>query len=221
MIKFEMPDLLYSEDDLAPFISAHTIQHHYNIHTQQYYTNTNELIHNTKFEECKSLRELISHHLIYADTKLFNNACQAWNHTFFWESMCSLSSHTEPSPILLSLIKRKFDSFDNMKQQFNKMANSHFGSGWCWLIIENTELKIVVTTNANTPATNPSTLVLLGLDLWEHAYYLDYPANKIQFIHNWWNLVNWNKVHERILQDWWSLDKVDNASDVLITNAQK
>lgn len=195
-MKFDLPKLDYSDDGLAPYISKQTVQHHYGKHTAKYYETVNELVKDTKFEKYTTLEDLITNGLINADTKLFNNACQAWNHTFYWESI-GPKANSEPSTELGKVITREFGSMDAFEKKFTEIFLDGFGSMWTWLVLVHNDLRIVNTPNARNPLLTKDQKPLLVIDGWEHAWYLDHPADKPSHIKAWWDVVNWKKVNER------------------------
>jgi len=183
---FELPPLPYAPDALTPHISAETLEYHYGKHHQAYVDNLNKLIVGTIFEEA-SLEEIIAR----ADGALFNNAAQVWNHTFYWNCL-SPNGGGEPSGELLAAIESAFGSFDAFRQEFSASATGNFGSGWTWLVRDETdELGIVNTSNAGNPMTEGMT-PLLTCDVWEHAYYIDYRNARTKYVETFWNLVNWD-----------------------------
>lgn len=195
-MKIDLPKLNYAEDGLVPYISKQTIQYHYGKHTAKYYETVNELIKDTKFEKHKTLEDLITSGLINDNTKLFNNVCQAWNHTFYWQSI-GPSNESTPSVELNKAINRDFGSMDTFQKKFTETFLDGFGSMWTWLVLVRGELRIVNTPNARTPLTTKDQIPLLVIDGWEHAWYLDHPADKSAHIKAWWNVVNWRIVNDR------------------------
>lgn len=196
-MKFEIPKLDYPEDGLVPYISKETIQYHYGKHTQKYYDTTNKLIKDTAFAKYDTLKELIENGLVRAETQLFNNACQAWNHSFFWESLTPSKQSTEPSNELLKAINKQFESFDKFKDKFIEISTDGFGSYWTWLILHNGDVKIKNMPNAGCPLTTKGQIPLFVIDCWEHSWYIDYPADKAKYLKDIWNIVNWDVVNER------------------------
>lgn len=171
MAKFELPPLPYSKDALMPVVSAQTLDFHHGKHHNAYVTKLNELIQGTPFAEM-SLTEIIRK--TAGDEKqkpLFNNAAQTWNHTFFWHSM--VPGGSKPSEKMQKMIDSSFGSMEKFQKEFTEAANTQFGSGWAWLVAEGDQLSIKKTSNAETPLTG-SAKPLLTVDVWEHAYYLDY-----------------------------------------------
>ena len=184
-MSFELPALPYANDALVPHISAETIEFHYGKHHQTYVTNLNNLIAGTEFEGL-SLEEIVKK----SSGGIFNNAAQVWNHTFYWHSL-SPNGGGEPTGGLANAIDRTFGSFEQFKEQFTKTAITTFGSGWAWLVKKpNGALELVSTSNAGTPLTE-GLIPLLTVDVWEHAYYVDYRNLRPKYLEAFWALVNW------------------------------
>ena len=183
----ELPPLPWSRDALAPHISAETIDFHYGKHHQAYVTNLNNLIKGTEFENL-SLEEIIKK----SSGGVFNNSAQVWNHTFFWNSM-KPSGGGAPTGALAEAINKKWGSFDAFKEAFTKSAVGNFGAGWTWLVKKTDgSLDIVNTSNAATPLTTTDK-ALLTIDVWEHAYYIDYRNARPKFVETFLNtLANWD-----------------------------
>jgi Fe-Mn family superoxide dismutase len=190
-MKHELPALPFAKDALAPIISAETLDFHYGKHHNAYVTNLNNLIPGTEFENM-SLEDII----MKASGGLFNNAAQVWNHTFYWNCL-SPNGGGAPSGDLGAAINAAFGSFDNFKAEFTKAAATNFGSGWTWLV-KNADgsLAIVSTSNAGTPMTSGQT-ALLTVDVWEHAYYVDYRNARPKYLDEIWKLFNWGFVAEQ------------------------
>lgn len=183
---FTLPELPYALDALAPFLSKDQLEVHYTKHHQGYVTKLNGMV-DGKPEADKSLEELITS----AEGGLFNNAAQIWNHTFFWRSMTP-NGGGKPEGELLSAIDRDFGSFDAFKEQFSNAAATLFGSGWAWLAKDGAgKLEIMSLSNADTPLKHGKSAVLT-LDVWEHAYYIDYRNARPNYLAAWWELVNWD-----------------------------
>ena len=183
---FELPPLPYAPDALAPHISEQTIGFHYGKHHQTYVTNLNNLVGGTD-KDGKPLEDIIQ----TADPgPLFNNAAQVWNHTFYWHSMAP-SGGGDPEGDLRSAIESAFESVDNFKQTFADKAKTLFGSGWTWLVKGDSGLEIVQTKDADLPLKHGQT-ALLTIDVWEHAYYLDYQNARPAYVDTWLeSLANW------------------------------
>lgn len=193
---FEMPKLKYAEDALEPHISAEVVKFHYHKHTQKYFDTANELIKGTVFAD-KSFEEVISKDsLLKMDSKLFNNVSQAWNHAFYWDCLTPASQSGNPSKELSDAFDETFGSFDEFVKVFTDKATKFFGSGWCWLVMKDGNLSIKTTPNANSPLTEKGATPLLTCDVWEHAHYLQYPADRAAYVKAFWNVVNWDFVNE-------------------------
>jgi superoxide dismutase, Fe-Mn family len=190
---FELPPLPYPKDALAPHMSEQTLNFHHGKHHQTYVTNLNGLIEGTEHEG-KTLEEII----LAADPGgLFNNSAQVWNHTFFWSCMTP-SGGGEPDGDLKTAIEQAFGSVDSFKQTFTDKAKTLFGSGWTWLAQGDDGLEIIQTKDADLPLKHGKTAVLT-LDVWEHAYYLDFQNARPAYIETWLeNLVNWEFAAENL-----------------------
>jgi Fe-Mn family superoxide dismutase len=181
-----LPPLPYAIDALAPAISQETLEYHYGKHHQTYVTNLNNLIKGTEFEAL-SLEEIIKK----SSGGIFNNSAQIWNHTFFWNSLTP-NGKGAPSGALADAINAKWGSFDKFKEEFTKSAVGNFGSSWTWLVKKaDGSLDIVNTSNAATPLTTDAK-ALITIDLWEHAYYIDYRNARPKFIETFFKLANWD-----------------------------
>lgn len=191
-MSFTLPELPYAKNALVPHMSEETLNFHYGKHHNAYVTNLNNLIPGTKFEKM-SLEEII----LSSDGGVFNNAAQIWNHTFFWNSLAP-NAGGNPNGKVENLINESFGSFDSFKEAFTKSAAGNFGSGWTWLVQNAAgKLEIVNTSNAQTPLTNQLN-PLLTLDVWEHAYYIDYRNVRADFIKGFWSLVNWDFANKNL-----------------------
>jgi len=181
----QLPPLPYDKNALEPHISAETLEFHHGKHHQTYVTNLNNLIAGTEFENL-SLEEIVKK----SSAGIFNNAAQVWNHTFYWHSL-SPNGGGEPTGALAEAIEKAFGSFGKFKEEFSKTAITTFGSGWAWLV-KNADgsLALVSTSNAATPLTSGQT-PLLTIDVWEHAYYVDYRNMRPKYVEAFWNLVDW------------------------------
>jgi Fe-Mn family superoxide dismutase len=183
----ELPPLPYEKNALEPNISAETLEFHHGKHHQAYVTNLNNLIKGTEFESA-ALEDIIKK----SSGGVFNNAAQTWNHTFYWQSMRSPKKDNAPSGKLADAINKAFGSFDKFKEEFSKSAVGNFGSGWTWLVQRpDGSLGIVNTSNAATPITG-SDKPLFTIDVWEHAYYIDYRNARPKYVESFWDLVNWD-----------------------------
>ncbi|MDP1675203.1 MAG: Fe-Mn family superoxide dismutase [Burkholderiales bacterium] len=186
-MQHELPKLPYAMDALAPHISKETFEFHYGKHHQAYATNLNGLIKGSEFEN-SSLEDIIKK----SSGGVFNNAAQVWNHTFFWNSM-KPAGGGKPSGALAAAIDRKWGSFDAFKEAFTKSAVGNFGSGWTWLVKKaDGSVDIVNTSNAGTVLTTADK-ALLTIDVWEHAYYIDFRNARPKFVETFLNsLANWD-----------------------------
>jgi superoxide dismutase, Fe-Mn family len=185
-MEHKLPELPYAMDALQPNISKETLEFHYGKHHQAYVTNLNNLIKGTEFENM-SLEDIIKK----SSAGVFNNSAQIWNHTFFWNSL-SPKGGGEPSGAIGDAIKKKWGGFDAFKDAFSKSAVGNFGSGWTWLVKKpDGSVDIVNTSNAATPLTTADK-ALLTIDVWEHAYYIDYRNRRPDFVAAFWKMVNWD-----------------------------
>jgi Fe-Mn family superoxide dismutase len=182
-----LPPLPYAQDALAPHMSKETFEYHYGKHHQAYVTNLNNLIPGTEFENL-SLEDIVKK----SSGGIYNNAAQVWNHTFFWNCM-KPQGGGEPTGALAAAINAKFGSYAAFKEAFTKSAVGNFGSGWTWLVKKaDGSVDIVNTGAAGTPLTTGDT-ALLTVDVWEHAYYIDYRNARPKFVETYLNnLVNWD-----------------------------
>ena len=185
-MKFELPELPFDKSSLAPIISEETLDYHWGKHHAAYVNNLNNLVPGTDFEGM-SLEDIIKK----SQGGVFNNAAQIWNHTFFWNCL-SPNGGGAPTGDLLASIEKDFGSFDEFKAKFSNAAATLFGAGWAWLV-KNSDgsLEIVQSSNAGTPLTTDKTPILT-LDVWEHAYYIDYRNARPKFIEKFWDIVNWD-----------------------------
>jgi superoxide dismutase, Fe-Mn family len=198
---FSVPDLPYSFEALEPYIDTPTMSIHHDKHHATYVANLNKA---TEGKPEKPLLELMENAL--EATPIRNNGGGHYNHAFFWDEMAphDKASKTKPSAQLEGLIKKSFGSMDEMKAKFEAQAapGAVFGSGWVWVCVnkKGDELKIVGTPNQDNPlmkgVTDEIMFPILGLDVWEHAYYLKYQNRRPEYVSNWWNVVNWDKVSE-------------------------
>lgn len=189
---FTLPDLPYPKDALAPYLSQETLEYHHDKHHNAYVTNLNGLIEGTDLA-AKSLEEII----LASDGGVFNNAAQVWNHTFFWQGM-KPGGGGEPSGDLAAAIERDFGSLDAFKTEFTQAAVTQFGSGWAWLVDDGGKLKVMKTSNADLPMKHGQT-ALLTIDVWEHAYYIDYRNLRPKWVETFLSdLVNWDFVAQNL-----------------------
>jgi len=194
---FELPPLPYAQDALEPHISANTLGFHHGKHHNTYVTNLNNLTKDTPLAD-KSLEDIILEVAGNAEKQgIFNNAAQVWNHTFYWHSM-KPNGGGAPSGDLAAKIEADFGGFDKFAEAFKQAATTQFGSGWAWLVVENGTLKVTKTGNADTPMAHGQT-ALLTIDVWEHAYYLDFQNRRPDYISTFLEkLVNWDFVAENL-----------------------
>ena len=177
----ELPKLPFGESDLAPHISQETISLHYGKHHKTYVDNTNKMIAGSELAAA-SLEDIVKATAGKPDKKgLFNNSAQVWNHTFYWKSL-SPKGGGQPSGKLLDRVKSDFGDFAKFKEELAKAAVTQFGSGWAWLVLEGGKLKVLQTPNADTPLTNAAQKPLLTIDVWEHAYYVDYRNRRPDYV---------------------------------------
>lgn len=190
---FTLPDLPYEYSSLEPWIDKETMTIHHQKHHQAYIDNLNKALEGHEEFSKLDISELITKlDLLPEDIrqKVRNNAGGHYNHSLFWQMLTP--SQTAPDLEASEAISQAFGSMEKFKDEFSIAGLAHFGSGWVWLINDNNLLKIVTTPNQNNPRMeNPVTKILLGLDLWEHAYYLKYQNKRTDYINNWWNIVNW------------------------------
>lgn len=192
-MKLALKPLPYSYDALAAHIGAATLETHHDKHHRAYVDKTNELVAGTPLEG-RPLRDVV----LGSEGPLFNNAAQAWNHGFYWLSM-SPEGGGEPSAALADLLRREFGSVDACKRELAEAATTHFGSGWAWLVKSGSgELNVLATHDADNPLAHGET-ALLALDVWEHAYYLDYRNQRAQYVEAFLeHLINWDFVERNL-----------------------
>jgi len=172
--QFDLPPLPYAEDALAPVISAETLQFHHGKHHRKYVDTMNQLLRDSPVE-ARTLEEVVRS----SSGKLFNNAAQAWNHAFYWQ--CLSPKEAQPSAALRGLIEKDFNGLDHFQADLARAASGLFGSGWAWLIRRAGKLEIVTTPNAETPMAR-GVQCLLTIDVWEHAYYIDYRNDRDKYL---------------------------------------
>ncbi len=191
MAAFELPPLPYAKDALAPHISAETLEYHHGKHHQKYVDTLNELTDDNA--DGKSLEDVI----MSSEGKLFNQAGQVWNHTCYWNSM-SPDGGGEPSGAVADAINSAFGSVDSFKEAFTQAAATQFGSGWAWLVDSGSGLEVMQTANADLPMKHGAK-ALLTIDVWEHAYYIDYRNARPNYISTFLDsLVNWDFVAQNM-----------------------
>ena len=188
---FTLPELPFAKNALEPHMSSRTFDFHYGKHHAGYVKKLNAGIDGTKFADMSLVDIIRATAKDGENIGVFNNAAQTWNHTFFWNSM-SPNGGGEPTGALADKIQASFGSLDNFKDKFADAAASQFGSGWAWLVENNGQLEIWTTSNAKTPITEDGVKPLITLDVWEHAYYLDYQNGRPDFIRAFLDhLINW------------------------------
>ena len=193
---FTLPPLPYAFDALEPHIDAQTMQIHHGKHHQAYVDNLNKAIAGTPNEN-KSLEELVAAAGTISPA-VRNNGGGHWNHSFFWEILAP-GAGGQPSGKLSDAINQTFGSFDALKEKVNAAGTTRFGSGWAWLIVQNGKLEVSSTPNQDNPLMDVAEVKgkpILGIDVWEHAYYLKYQNRRAEYLTNIWNVINWNKVAE-------------------------
>jgi superoxide dismutase, Fe-Mn family len=194
---FELPELPWSDDALDPHVSARTLTFHHGKHHATYVANLNRFVEGTAFAD-QTLEEIIRATADDASQAgIFNNAAQIWNHTFFWKSM-KPGGGGKPSGEMLSRIEKSFGSYEKFAEEFKTKAATLFGSGWVWLVRNGDALEILQSSNAGTPIAG-SVTPLLTLDVWEHAYYLDYQNRRPDFAQAFLDhLANWDFATENL-----------------------
>ncbi len=189
---FTLPELPFAKDALAPHISAETLDYHHGKHHNAYVTKLNAAIEGTDYASM-SLEDIIKK----AEGGLFNNAAQVYNHTFYWNCLAP-NAGGNPTGKIADAINSKWGSFDSFKEAFTKSAATNFASGWTWLVKDSSgNLEIVNTDDAGCPITNNQTPILT-IDVWEHAYYVDYRNSRPNYINAFWNLVNWDFANKNL-----------------------
>jgi Fe-Mn family superoxide dismutase len=196
---FELPKLPYAVDALEPYIDAQTMSIHHTKHHQAYITNLNAAIEKHPELAGKSLEDLLSDlNAVPEDIRVAvrNHGGGTWNHNMFWQIMGPKTGGA-PSGAVVQALESAFGSFDSFKSEFEKAATTCFGSGWAWLVKKGDGLAVVSTANQDNPLSEGMAPVM-GIDVWEHAYYLKYQNRRPEYISNWWNVVNWEAVAERL-----------------------
>jgi len=197
MGKFELPKLPYAYDALEPYIDKMTMEIHYSKHHNGYVTNLNNAVAGTSLENntLEGIFKEISKH----PAAVRNNGGGTFNHSLFWTIM-KKNGGGKPADKLGDAINSAFGNFEEFKSKFSNAAATRFGSGWAWLIVQNGKLLITSTPNQDNPlmdVTEQKGTPILGLDVWEHAYYLKYQNRRPEYIENWWNVINWDEVAKR------------------------
>ena len=199
MIKLELPDLPYSKDALEPYMSAETLELHHDKHHLAYVTNGNKFIEEQNLSET-TLNDIVMNSYSNKNAPVFNNVSQHINHVHFWEVMSNNPDGKIPGE-LEKKINEDLGSIEQMKKNFINAGISQFGSGWCWLVLNNGKLEITKTPNAENPIVNGH-IPLLGCDVWEHSYYVDFKNKRPDYLKSFIdNLVNWEKVTEECVKN--------------------
>jgi Fe-Mn family superoxide dismutase len=191
---FQLPELPFAKDALAPHMSAETLDFHWGKHHKAYVTKTNELVEQSSNLSGASLLDVIHDAKSSGNAKLFNNSAQLWNHSFFWQCLAPAEGQ-KPEGRLEQLIADTFGSTETLLQKLGDEAVNHFASGWAWLVLDRDQLKITSLHDADTPAVHEGMVPLFTLDVWEHAYYIDYRNERPKFATAVLsNIVNWEFV---------------------------
>ena len=189
-VHFSLPPLPYAEDALAPVISAETLKLHHGKHHRKYVDTANQLLEKEPLR-ASSVEEVVRQ----AKGKLFNNAAQAWNHDFYWKSLSP--KRQRPSGALLHRLEKDFGSYDKFADAFSQAAIGQFASGWAWLVDKGGKLEVTTTGNADTPMAH-GIRCLLTVDVWEHAYYVDYRNERERYVSAILNCLNWDFVEKNL-----------------------
>ncbi|MBR4677210.1 MAG: superoxide dismutase [Bacteroidales bacterium] len=190
---FTLINLPYSNEDLSPVISSQTLSFHHGKHLQTYVNNLNNLLKDSSFEK-SSLEEIVKK----SSGAIFNNAGQILNHNLYFHQFQKVKEDNKPEGKIAELINRDFKSFDDFKDEFSKKSAGLFGSGWVWLsLTSDGKLEISQESNAQNPITRGN-IPLLTIDVWEHAYYLDYQNRRAEYIEKFWSIINWKEVEKRL-----------------------
>jgi superoxide dismutase, Fe-Mn family len=195
---FTLPPLPYSSDALEPYIDQTTMEIHHGKHHAAYVTNLNKAIETTEWNN-RPIEEILQN-ISKLPAAVRNNGGGHFNHELFWKWM-KKGGGGQPTGELLNSINRDFGSFDNFKEQFSAAATGRFGSGWAWLVKQDGKLVVASTPNQDNPLMDVADVrgvPILGLDVWEHAYYLKYQNRRPDYISAWWNVVNWEEVAKRL-----------------------
>jgi Fe-Mn family superoxide dismutase len=196
---FKLPELDYPYNALEPFIDQKTVEIHYGKHHQNYTNNLNEVLKDQPDLQKMDVEKLLQNISVIPDnikTKVINNGGGYYNHNLYWKFMSPKKS--APEDKLLEYINNSFGNLDVFREKFTNTALTHFGSGWGWLVVNSGKLEIVSTSNQNSPVSEGKTPIL-GIDVWEHAYYLKYQNRRADYINAWWNVVNWKQAERLFL----------------------
>jgi Fe-Mn family superoxide dismutase len=195
---FQLPELPYAKDALAPHMSAETLEFHWGKHHKAYVTKTNELIEQSSNLSGATLLDVVRDAKSSGNAKLFNNSAQLWNHSFFWQCLAPAEGQ-KPEGKLQQLISDAFGDTATLLQKLQDEAVNHFASGWAWLVLDRDQLRITSLHDADTPAAHEGMLPLFTLDVWEHAYYIDYRNERPKFANAVLsNIVNWDFVAQNL-----------------------
>ncbi|HIG21535.1 superoxide dismutase [Henriciella sp.] len=195
---FDLPPLPYSRDALSPHVSEETLNFHYGKHHQAYVNNLNKLIEGTDHANAPLEKIIKDASGDSSKAGLFNNAAQVWNHTFYWHSM-KPGGGGKPTGAIANKIDEDFGSYEKFAEEFKAAGGGQFGSGWAWLVLKDGKLAIRKTPNAETPVTEDGATPLLTMDVWEHAYYLDYQNSRPNYMDAFLeNLVNWDFANQNL-----------------------
>ena len=195
---FQLPELPYAKDALAPVMSAETLEYHHGKHHKAYVTKTNELIGSDPQLSGASLVDVVQQAKSSGNNKLFNNSAQLWNHSFFWQCLAP-SEGQKPSGRLARMIQDGFGGEEQLLQKLQEEAVNHFSNGWAWLVLDRDQLKITSLHDADTPIVHEGMQPLFTLDVWEHAYYIDYRNERPRFASTVLsNIVNWDFVAQNL-----------------------
>jgi Fe-Mn family superoxide dismutase len=195
---FQLPDLPFAKDALAPVMSAETLEFHHGKHHKAYVTKTNELVGNDQQLSGASLIDVVRKAKSSGNSKLFNNSAQLWNHSFFWQCL-SPANGQKPEGRLAQLIQDGFGGAEALLQKLQEEAVNHFSNGWAWLVLDHDQLKVTSLHDADTPIVHDGMVPLFTLDVWEHAYYIDYRNERPRFASSVLsNIVNWDFVAQNL-----------------------
>ena len=195
---FQLPELPYAKDALAPYMSAETLEFHHGKHHRAYVNKTNELIEAEAQLQGASLSQVVRHARQNGNAKLFNNSAQLWNHSFFWQCLAPAEGQ-KPTGKLAQLIEEGFGGVEPLLQKLQEEAVNHFSNGWAWLVLDRGSLKITSLHDADSPLAYEGMQPLFTLDVWEHAYYIDYRNERPRFASSVLaNIVNWDFVAQNL-----------------------
>jgi Fe-Mn family superoxide dismutase len=195
---FQLPDLPFAKDALAPVMSAETLEFHHGKHHKAYVTKTNELLEKEQGLSGASLIQVIRRAKESGNSKLFNNSAQLWNHSFFWQCLAPAGGQ-QPSGKLSTLINDAFGNAETLIQNLQEEAVNHFSNGWAWLVLDRGNLRVTSLHDADTPIVHDGFVPLFTLDVWEHAYYIDYRNERPRFASSVLsNIVNWDFVGQNL-----------------------